>query len=348
MSIRVVRFVVIAAALSVGLLQIDTAAQDRLKSMPGFAQYQKIAPQIAGAVKSGAVMPAWNADGRSFEYSFDGKRYRYDVAARQATAIGESGDAAGRGGRGGRGQGAPERGRQFASSDSPDGKLRAHYSEKDRNLYLVDVAAKTETPITTDGSDEKPHQDTAPRAGSTARSSIRAPRCGGRPTARRSPSTASTRARCPTTTCSSTRPSCRARSTSSRTPRPARRTRSSICSSTTSPRKKTAKVDVRDGKPFANDVVGHYVYHVSWSPDGKELLFNRTNRRQNIMEFVAADPASGQVPRRRPRGVAGELGREHARDAVPEGQQAVHLGVRADRLEELLPLRPDAASCSRR
>ena len=50
---------------------------------------------------------------------------------------------------------------------------------------------------------------------------------------------------------------------------------------------------MRDGKPFDNDVVGHYVYRVSWSPDGKELLFTRTNRRQNILEFAAAQPDTG-------------------------------------------------------
>jgi dipeptidyl-peptidase-4 len=57
--------------------------------------------------------------------------------------------------------------------------------------------------------------------------------------------------------------------------------------------RKSVKVDVRDGKPFDNAVVGHYVYNLRWSPDGKELLFNRTNRRQNILEFVAANPATG-------------------------------------------------------
>ena len=50
---------------------------------------------------------------------------------------------------------------------------------------------------------------------------------------------------------------------------------------------------MRDGKPFDNSVVGHYVYRVSWSPDGSELLFNRTNRRQNVLEFVAANPDTG-------------------------------------------------------
>lgn len=41
-------------------------------------------------------------------------------------------------------------------------------------------------------------------------------------------------------------------------------------------------------------MVGHYVYGVAWSPDGAQLLFHRTNRRQNILEFCAADPATGK------------------------------------------------------
>jgi dipeptidyl-peptidase-4 len=39
--------------------------------------------------------------------------------------------------------------------------------------------------------------------------------------------------------------------------------------------------------------VGHYLYDIRWSPDGKELLFHRANRRQNVMELVAANPATG-------------------------------------------------------
>src|SRR4029079_16757749 len=57
--------------------------------------------------------------------------------------------------------------------------------------------------------------------------------------------------------------------------------------------KKTARIDVRNGKPFDNSVVGHYVYHVAWSPDGTELLFNRTNRRQNILALAARRPRHG-------------------------------------------------------
>lgn len=40
--------------------------------------------------------------------------------------------------------------------------------------------------------------------------------------------------------------------------------------------------------------MGEYVYNVRWAPVGNELLFNRTNRKQNIMEFCAANPATGK------------------------------------------------------
>ena len=58
--------------------------------------------------------------------------------------------------------------------------------------------------------------------------------------------------------------------------------------------KKTTRIDVRDGKPFTNDVVGHYVYGIEWSQDGTELLLNRTNRRQNVLEFAACRPETGR------------------------------------------------------
>jgi dipeptidyl-peptidase-4 len=59
--------------------------------------------------------------------------------------------------------------------------------------------------------------------------------------------------------------------------------------------KQSVRVDVRDGKPFDDGVVGHYVYRVAWTADGSELTFLRMNRRQNVMEFAAANPATGAV-----------------------------------------------------
>jgi dipeptidyl-peptidase-4 len=59
-------------------------------------------------------------------------------------------------------------------------------------------------------------------------------------------------------------------------------------------KKTTTRIDVRDGQPFDNSVVGHYVYNVGWTPDSHDLTFNRTNRRQDILEFTACDPATGK------------------------------------------------------
>ncbi len=47
------------------------------------------------------------------------------------------------------------------------------------------------------------------------------------------------------------------------------------------------KIDVGDDPE-------NYIYRVRFSPNGDVLLFNRTNRRQNVLELVAADPDSGE------------------------------------------------------
>ena len=59
--------------------------------------------------------------------------------------------------------------------------------------------------------------------------------------------------------------------------------------------KTSTRVDVRNGRNFDNLVVGHYMYGVAWSADSRELLFHRTNRRQNILELAAANTATGET-----------------------------------------------------
>src|SRR6188768_3248551 len=130
-------------------------AQDRLKTMPGYDQYQKMSREIPGSVKLGSINALWKDDGTSFEYAIDGKRYRFDVATKQATALGDAA-AGGPGQLGGRGRGgqagAPARGRQFESADSPDKKLKAFY--KDRNLWVSAADGSDAVAITTDGSEK--------------------------------------------------------------------------------------------------------------------------------------------------------------------------------------------------
>ena len=289
----VIRLALPAAAVSLGLLQIDTAAQDRLKSMPGYGQYQRMAAQIPAALKSGAVTVAWSADGGSFEYSYDRRRYRYDLIARQATALGDATDTS-EGGRGGRGQGAPERGRQYTSAESPDGTWRARFNQEDRNLYLVNVATGMESAITIDGSREKRIKyGTASWVYGEELDQITA--MWWSPDSRKLAFYRFDESAVPDYYLQLDQTKLQSVVDTEAYPKAGAPNPVVDLLIYDVATKTTTKLDVRHGKPFDNEVVGHYAYAVKWSPDGRELLFNRTNRRQNILELVAADPGSGEV-----------------------------------------------------
>jgi dipeptidyl-peptidase-4 len=283
-------------AAAVVLLQAGPAAQDRLKAMPGYDQYQKMQPRLAGALRSGSVAVTWGEDGRTFDYSWDGRQYRYHLATRQAIEIGTAAATIGRGGRSSRGgaQAAPERGRQFAAADSPDGTLRAEYRESTRNLYLVDRRTGAETAVTADGSREK-------RIKYGTASWVYGEELGQNTAMWWSPDG---------------RKLAFYRFDESDVPdyylqvdqtrlQSAIETEAYPKAGSPNPivdllvydlqTKKITKLDIRDGRPFENAVPGYYAYKVAWSPDGRELLFNRTNRRQNVLELAAANPDTGSV-----------------------------------------------------
>ncbi len=289
------RLLIFFMALALGLSAMPSAgAQDRLKSMPGYEQFQKVGQKIAGSVKPGVLQVVWKDGGKSFEFRRDGKLYRYDVASRESResagpASGEAPQSGGRFGR--RGAGGPGRGRQFAAAASPDARLKAFY--KDRNLWLSDASGANETAVTTDGSEkdrikygtaswvygEELNQNTA-MWWSPDNRKIAYYRFDESPVKDYFLQTNQTDLQ----------------STMNVEAYPKAGTANPVVDlfiydvAT----KKTVRVDVRDGKPFDNNVIGHYVYAVRWSPDGSELIFNRTNRRQNIMEFTASNPETGK------------------------------------------------------
>src|ERR1043166_6494095 len=89
-------------ALAIGAVccaVIHPSAQDRLKTMPGYDRFQRMSREIPGSVKLGALAVRWKDDGSSFEYAWNGKRYRFDVATKQAVDLGDPPDAL-QGGRG--------------------------------------------------------------------------------------------------------------------------------------------------------------------------------------------------------------------------------------------------------
>ena len=275
-------FAAVALAATVSALH----AQDRLASMPGAERYATMAPRLQTALKSGAIAPRWAEDGKSFEFTRDGKHFRFDVATR-ATTEAAAGAASGTAGRR---AGGPARGRQATEAWTADSARKAIF--KDRNIFIQDRDGSGERQLTTDGSesgrikygtaswvygeelgqvtamwwspdgsklafyrfDERPVKDYFLQMDQTQVSGavdIEAyPKAG--------------------------------------TENPIVDLFVYDVAAAT-----TTRVDARDGKPLTDDVVGHYVYGISWTKDGSELLLRRTNRRQNIMEFTACAPATG-------------------------------------------------------
>jgi dipeptidyl-peptidase-4 len=317
-SARLGSVATISAATFVMLAGARPLAQDRLPSMPGFAQFSKMRAAIqGGVVVSGAVTAVvWSPDATSVTYLSANKAYRFDLATMKATETATTSTfGAGLGGRGagrqagppaggmeqeqaempttpipGCPQGAAARGRQADCVLAPDGKLKAFY--RARNLWVANTDGSAERQVTTDGSekgrikngtgswvygeelgqttaiwwapdstrvgfyrfDESPVKDFYLQMNQTAvQDSLDVE--------------AYPKAGAPNPIADVFVYDTRAA--------------------------KTTRIDVRNGKPFDNTVVGHYVYAVEWSPDGTELLMNRTNRRQQIMEFVGCSPATG-------------------------------------------------------
>ncbi len=285
--------VVIVLLITFALLPIRSGAQDRLKTMPGFDQYQRMSKEIPGAVKLGALAVKWQDGGKALTYQKDGKTVRYTIATGQTSeteaAAGEAAQGDNPPGR--RPPGAPERGRQIGFAVSPDGKLKAFY--RDRNLWLSNADGSNEMAITKDGSEQKrikygvaswvygeELRQTTAMWWSPNNRKVAFYRFDESPVADYYLQLDQTKLQ--------SRMDIEAYPKAG-TPNPI--VELFVYDVET---KKMTQVDVRDGKPFDNSVVGHYVYHVSWSADGSELLFNRTNRRQNIMEFTAANPDTGK------------------------------------------------------
>src|SRR5262249_6383900 len=106
-----------------------------------------------------ALSVTWTNEGKAFEYRKDGIRYRYDIATRKAEvrpaaeAPRQEEERRNEGRRPNRDRsGRVERGRQFTSATSPDGKWKALY--RDCNLWLSEPDSTNEIAITTEGSDK--------------------------------------------------------------------------------------------------------------------------------------------------------------------------------------------------
>ncbi len=305
----------VAAGIMLGIVAALTSAQDRLPQYPGYAQYQKMSGEIRGAVKMGSLTVTWKDGGQSFDYQWDGKSYHYDIASRKATEDTsataqnplQGGRGGGMGGRGGAGGGRGGAGsfvragqqmggggivrQQTTSAPSPDGKYNAF--SRDGNLYLSGVDGSNESAITTDG-----NAKARIRYGiATIIYGEELGMAGGifwSPDSKKLAYYGFDESKVPDFYVQRNQTAQYDTVEIDAYPK----------AGVTSPvvnlyvydleTRKSVQVDVRDAKPFEDSAVGYYVYRIYWSPDGKELLFHRMNRKQNTLEFAATNPDTGK------------------------------------------------------
>lgn len=313
--------VLAAAAAATSLM-----AQDRLKLMPGYEQFTKMQPQLTGTVVPGSITGAqFSADGKQLTYTAAGKPMTLDLATMKLTEGVAAAPAtpAGGGGRAGRAGGAPPaggrgggqslggmeqaqhempvapmagcpaggapRGRQLECSLSPDGKFKAFY--RARNFWVANADGTGETQVTTDGSVEK-------RIKNGSGSWVYGEELGQTTAIWWAPNSRQVgyyrfdesevkdfylgmnQTGIQTALDVEAYPKAGA-------PNPIPEVFVYDVAAGAS-----KKFDVRDGKAFSNDVVGHYVYQMRWASDSSELMMNRTNRKQNILEFVGCNPST--------------------------------------------------------
>jgi dipeptidyl-peptidase-4 len=265
-----------------------TIAQDKLKKMPGYERYTEIVPKIRGSVNMVPRSYTWNDDSASFEYSHDGKRFKHDVKSGETTEVEDVIESNG----GRRFGNRPQRGRQYASADSPDGKLKAF--TKDRNMYISNPDGSGEIAITTDGNEE-----TQKKYGIATW--VYGEELGQITAMWWSPDSKKVafyrfeekdaqmyyvlydQVKIQDSVEIEAYPKVGADNLPVDV---------MVYDLVT---KKTTLLDTRNGKVFNDGALGTYLYGMDWTPDGKEFLFHTTNRKQDIMEYKAADPNTGKT-----------------------------------------------------
>ena len=259
--------------------------------MPRYDRYEKMRRDISGSVKRGEVSPTWGADGKSLSYTRDGKTFRYDFATNQSIE-GPPVEAAAtpparRGRRGGGGQGAPARGRQFSSANSPDETLKAFY--RDRNLYISKPDGTGEVAVTTEGNEKA-------RTKYGIASWVYGEELGVREAMWWSPDSKKLafygfdESKVKDYFLAMSVLGFQDQLDVEAYPKAGSDNPDVELFVYDVASKQRTKVEVK----FGNVDLAHYVYSVRWSPKGEELLFNRMNRKQNSMEFCAADPNTGK------------------------------------------------------
>ncbi|MBP8601331.1 MAG: DPP IV N-terminal domain-containing protein, partial [Candidatus Saccharicenans sp.] len=272
------------------ILPVGLFSQDRLKTYPNYDRYEKLMKEIREVAKLGSLRVTWKDEGQALEFVRDGQQWRYDLRTRKLTKTGEAKEQPPMAFA--RRAGMPERGRQFAIAESPDKKYKVVY--RDWNLYLVDQSTKEEIAVTTDGSDK-----TRVKYGSACW--VYGEELGQTTAMWWSPNSQQIafyrfdEKEVPDYYLQLDQTKLYSKMDIEPYPKSGQPNPAVDLLIYDLRNKKVTTLDVRQGQPFSNEVIGHYIYGINWTKDGRELLFFRANRRQNITELAAADPATGKT-----------------------------------------------------
>ena len=128
---------------------VSITAQDKLKKMPGYSQYKKMVPKLYSSIKRAPTSVKWAKDGKTFTFVENRIVKTFDVKKKKIVATKEAERQQRR--RRSRGN-RPARGRQYASTVSPNKELKAF--TKNRNMYISNANGSNAQAITTKGNDE--------------------------------------------------------------------------------------------------------------------------------------------------------------------------------------------------
>ncbi len=269
-----------AAVLVVAACRGAARGQDRFESLPGHDRFKLISDALPELSATGRVTDVEWQEG-ALLFNRGGERFRFDLVTRELEAAPVP-DGAERPREGARGRDGPGRGRQAERAESPDGAWSAVC--RDWNVVLEATGGGRTIPVTTEG-DRKHRYGTA--------SWVYGEELDQQSAMWWSPDSrllayyefdeSLVKDFYLTTGLTTWRTELAIEGyPKAGEPNP------------------VAKLRIYDLKhrrsvpvEIGSDRDGHYIYDVRFSPDGRWLLFNRTNRLQSVLELVAADPKTG-------------------------------------------------------
>jgi dipeptidyl-peptidase 4 len=256
--------------------------------MPRYDRYVKLRETLANSVVRGVATVKWAEDGKSFAYDKGGKSMVYTIATGkevEGTIPTPAAPTPPTGRRRG-GGGAPARGRQFDTAFNADQSLKA--VSKDRNIILSDGKGNNPINVTTEGSAER-------RLKFGIASWVYGEELEVREAMWFSPDSKKLafykfdESKVLDYYLTMDQKQIQTKLDVEAYPKAGAPNPEVTLLVYDIASKTTKAIDTK----FADPSLGEYVYAVRWSPDGTELLFNRTNRRQNTMELCAANPETG-------------------------------------------------------